>query len=345
MDEQLTDEQRQLRESAARLCADRGGARRARALREAGQDIDGAAWRAVIEAGWLGMMVPEMRGGLGLGAVEFYIVLEQAGRHALMTPLLETVAIAWLFGALRDPPQALAGLLDGERIIAPALDADGWTFRRGGSLLTRVPVYATAAHDFLVEADLALALLAHPRHGLTLTTNVDGSRSARITSSDAAVVIVRGMEATALGSRLGDLLALGSAIELLGLCESAMALALEHVKTRKQFGQPLGSFQALQHRLADNFVDLELNRSVLHRICVAWDQDTVQPAMIAAAKARAVRVTTEIMRNALQLHGAIGYTDEHDIGILWKHALALSARYGNELTQAARFARLTAQEG
>ncbi|HEY1504990.1 MAG TPA: acyl-CoA dehydrogenase family protein [Stellaceae bacterium] len=345
MDEQLTEEQRQLRESAAKLCADCGGARRARDLREAGQDIDTAAWRAIVEAGWLGMMVPERHGGLGLGAVEFFIVLEQAGRQALTTPLLEQVATAWLFGALGQPPAALGAMLDGARIIVPSLDADGWTFRRGGSLLTRVPVFATAAHDFLVEDDNVLALLAHPSHGLSLTVHVDGSRSARITSSDAAVVVARGAEATALAAKLGDLLALGSAIELLGLCESAMTLALEHVKTRKQFGQPLGSFQALQHRLADNFVDLELNRSLLHRICVAWDQGTAQPAMIAGAKARAVRVTTEIMRNALQLHGAIGYTDEHDIGVLWKHALALSARYGNELTQAARFARLTAEEG
>jgi len=283
-----------------------------------------------------------MATGLGVGIL---VGMTGIGGGALMTPLLETVATAWLFGALIDPPQALAAMLDGERIIAPALDADGWTFRRGGSLLTRVPVFGSAAHDFLVEADNALCLLARPSRGLTLTANVDGSHAARITSSDAAVVIVRGEEATALGGRLGDLLALGSAIELLGICESALGLALEHVKTRRQFGQPLGSFQALQHRLADNFVDLELNRSLLHRICVAWDQDTAQPAMIAGAKARAVRVATEIMRNALQLHGAIGYTDEHDIGILWKHALALSARYGNELTQAARFARLTAEEG
>jgi alkylation response protein AidB-like acyl-CoA dehydrogenase len=345
MDELLTDEQRQLRESAAKLCADVGGAERARALRDAGRDIDTEAWHAVVNAGWLGMMVPERHGGLGLGAVEFYIVLEQAGRHVLMTPLLETVATAWLFGALSEPPPALGAVLDGDRIIAPALDADGWTFRRGGSLLTRVPVFASAAHDFLVEADNALCLLAHPSHGLTLTVNVDGSRAARITSGDAAVVIARGDEAMSLAAKLGDLLTLGSAIELLGLCESAMALALEHVKTRRQFGQPLGSFQALQHRLADNFVDLELNRSLLHRICLAWDQGTVQPAMIAAAKARSVRVTAEIMRNTLQLHGAIGYTDEHDIGIFWKHALALSARYGNELTQAARFARLPAEEG
>lgn len=344
MDELLTDEQRQLRDSAAKLCADHGSAKRARALREAGQDIDAAAWQAIRAAGWLGMLVPESRGGLGLGAVELYIVLEQAGRHVMMTPLLETVAVAWLLGALQEPAEALPSVLAGERVVAPALDADGWSFRRGGSLLTRVPVFASAASDFLVEADDVLCLLAHPRHGLTLSVNVDGSRAARITSNDSAMVIAHGAEAETLAAKLGDLLALGSAIELLGLCETALALALEHVKTRRQFGQPLGSFQALQHRLADNFVDLELNRSLLHRICVEWDEGTALPAMIAGAKARSVRVATEIMRNALQLHGAIGYTDEHDIGILWKHALALSARYGNELTQAARFARLTADE-
>ena len=103
MDEILTDEQRQLRDSAAKLCAAMGGAKRAQALRDAGQDIDRATWRAIGDAGWLGMMVPEARGGLGLGAVELYVVLEQAGRQAVMTPLLETVAAAWLLGALRQP--------------------------------------------------------------------------------------------------------------------------------------------------------------------------------------------------------------------------------------------------
>jgi alkylation response protein AidB-like acyl-CoA dehydrogenase len=344
MDELLTDEQRQLRESAAKLCAASGGAKRAWALRDSGQDIDRSAWSAIVDAGWLGMMVPEARGGLGLGAVELYVVLEQAGRQVLMTPLLETLGVAWLLGALRQPSDLLPAVLSGERIIAPALDADGWSFRRGSSLLTRVPVFASAASDFLVEADDALCLLAHPAHGLNFSVNVDGSRAARIMANDAATVIARGEEAAMLAAKVGDLLALGSAVMLLGICESALALALEHVKTRRQFGQPLGAFQALQHRLADSFVDLELNRSLLHRICVAWDEGTVVPAMIAGAKARAARVATDILRNALQLHGAIGYTDEHDIGTLWKHALALSARYGNELTQAARFARLTAEE-
>jgi alkylation response protein AidB-like acyl-CoA dehydrogenase len=341
MDELLSNEQRQLRDSAAKLCADLGGARRARALRDAGQDIDLEAWRAIGEAGWLGTLVPEARGGLGLGAVELYVVLEQTGRHAVMTPLLEAVASAWLLGAAREPAAVLPSLIAGTRILIPALDADGWSFRPNAA---RVPAFASSATDFLVAADDALGILPNRNDGMKIIPNVDGSHAATIAAKDPVNFVARGAEAKLLAAKLGDLLALGSAIELLGLCESALALALEHVKTRRQFGQPLGSFQALQHRLAANFVDLELNRSLLHRICGAWDKGGALPAMIAAAKARAVRVATEIMRNALQLHGAIGYTDEHDIGILWKHALALSARYGNELTQAARFARLTADE-
>ena len=344
MDEQLSDEQRQLRESAARLCGDLGGAKRARALRAAGEDMDRVAWQAMNEAGWLGILASESSGGLGLGMVELYIVLEQAGRHALMTPLLEATATAWLLSAVPEPLPVIGAVLRGSRIVMPAIEGDGWTFYHRSSLLTRVPAFGASATDFLVMAEGLLCLLPRPDHGVAITANVDGSHAARVVSNNPATIIARSAEAMKLVEKLGDLLALGSAIELLGLCESAMALALEHVKTRRQFGQPLGSFQALQHRLADNFVDLELNRSLLHRICLAWDNGTAVPAMIAGAKARAVRVSTEIMRNALQLHGAIGYTDEHDIGILWKHALALSARYGNELTQAARFARLTADE-
>jgi alkylation response protein AidB-like acyl-CoA dehydrogenase len=344
MDEQLSEEQRQLRDSAARLCGDLGGAKRARALRDAGQDIDDVAWRAMSEAGWLGILVPESSGGLGLGAVELYIVLEQAGRHVMMTPLLEAAATAWLLGAVPEPLPVIGSVVRGSRIVMPAIEGDGWTFYHRSSLLTRVPAFGASATDFLVMAEGLLCLLPRPEHGVAITANVDGSHAARVISNDPATVIARSVEAMELAAKLGDLLALGSAIELLGLCESALALALEHVKTRKQFGQPLGSFQALQHRLADNFVDLELNRSLLHRICLAWDSGTVVPAMIAGAKARSVRVAAEVMRNALQLHGAIGYTDEHDIGTLWKHSLALSARYGNDLTQAARFARLTADE-
>jgi alkylation response protein AidB-like acyl-CoA dehydrogenase len=358
MDQLLTEEQTQLRESAARLCADRGGAKRARQLRSAGNDLDRDAWQAMREAGWVGILVPEAKGGVALGAVELAIVLEQIGRQVAMAPVLESAALARLLadagtGAANE---ALAALLAGERLIVPALVADGWTFASAKTASTApIPCFAASADEFLIaietQGETVLCLLPRGAPGITAQAarNVDGSTSGMLnrdaTPLDPARIVARGAEAKTLATRLGDLLALGSAVMLLGICETAFALALEHVKTRRQFGHPLGSFQALQHRLADNFVDLELNRSLLHRVCLAWDEGTAPPALVAAAKSRAARVATEVLRNALQLHGAIGYTEEHDIGVYWKAALALSARYGNALTQAAHFARLTAEEG
>ena len=346
MDELLTEDQKLLRESAARLCADVGGAKRARELRDSGKDVDTDAWEAIREAGWLGVLVPEAKGGAGLGAVELYLLLEQVGRHAVMVPLIETTALAWLVSQSKDE-MGLSALLAG-RVMVPALAMDGWDFRAGKGAARAA--FAASAEEFLmfthVAGEPALRLVPRDDPGLqfSVTRNVDGSSATRLAYAGGAPVLVRGKEVDAVAARLADLLALGTAIELLGLCESALAMTLEHLKTRKQFGHPLGSFQALQHRVVDGFVDLETNRALIHRVCIAWDTGTYEPAMIAAVKSRSARIAADIMRTSLQFHGAIGYTDEHDIGILWKHSLALSARYGNELTQSDRFARLTVDE-
>lgn len=370
MDELLTAEQSQLRESAARLCADFGGAKRARRLRDAGQEVDADAWKAIRKAGWLAMLVPEERGGLGLGAAELYVLLEQIGRQTLMVPLLEAASVSWLLGRVRsaEADATLQSLLTQARLIIPALHSDGWDFRRASQTLegkykgseprisgavTAVP-FATSADEFLVRAELSgealLCLVARDNPGckISMIRHVDGSNSSTIAFADvvidAARIIARGPEAEVLAAHMADLLALGASIELLGLAETAHAMTLDHIKTRKQSGHPLGSFQALQHRMVDGFVDLELDRSLLHRICLAWDAGTALPAMVAAAKSRSSRNAAEVMRTGLQLHGAIGYTDEHDIGIFFKRALVLAARYGNEFTQLDRFARLTKEE-
>jgi alkylation response protein AidB-like acyl-CoA dehydrogenase len=369
MDELLTAEQSQLRESAARLCADLGGTKRARKLRDAAQEIDADAWRAIHKAGWLATLVPEERGGLGLGAAEFYVLLEQIGRQTLMVPLLEAASMSWLLGRVRTgSDEALQSLLAGDRLIIPALQADGWDFQRASKVLegryegnelhlsgsvAGVP-FVQSADEFLLRAEIAgkglLCLVARDNPGCKISThrNVDGSTASTIALVDAVIdegrIVAHDEEAEALAARMADLLALGASIELLGLAETAHAMTLDHVKTRKQFGHPLGSFQALQHRMVDGFVDLELDRALLHRISLAWDAGTALPAMVAAAKSRASRNTAEIMRTGLQLHGAIGYTDEHDIGIFFKRALVLAARYGNEFMQLDRFARLTKEE-
>ncbi len=370
MDEQLTPEQSQLRDSAAKLCRDFGGAKRARLLRDRGQEIDAEAWNAIRAAGWLGVLAPEERGGLGLGAVELYVLLEQIGRQVLLVPMLETAALAWLLG--RAPgaaaATALQSVLAGGRLIVPALQADGWDFSpaapafegqdqgkmlRITGTIAAVP-FAQSADELLLRVnakdDTLLCLVPRDHAGCTVTIlrAVDGSSAGSVVLTDAALdetrIIARGPAAEKLASGTADLLTLGTAIELLGLAESALALTLDHLKTRRQFGHALGSFQALQHRMVDCFVELELDRSLLHRICMARDNGTALPAMIAAAKARSARNVAEIMRAGLQLHGAIGYTDEHDIGIFFKRALVLAARCGNEFMQSDRFARLTMEE-
>jgi 3-oxochol-4-en-24-oyl-CoA dehydrogenase len=368
MDEMLTEEQKQLRDSASRLCADFGGAKRARSLRDAGQEIDRDAWNAMRAAGWLASLVPEERGGLGLGLVELFLLIEPIGRQVLMVPMLEAAATAWLLGRTDNGSAALDKLLSGDNLIVPALQADGWDFRRASKsvpgkvdgkamrvsgAIAGVP-FAGSADAFLVRVEtprqalLCLVARDDPGCEISIARNVDGSTAGTIVLTDARIeerqIVARGETVKKLATQLADLLSLGAAIELLGLAESALAMTLEHIKTRKQFGHPLGSFQALQHRMVDGFVDLELDRALLHRICLAWDSGTAVPAMIAAAKARVSRSAADVMRGGLQLHGAIGYTDEHDIGIYFKRALVLASRYGNEFTQSDRFARLTAEE-
>jgi len=123
--------------------------------------------------------------------------------------------------------------------------------------------------------------------------------------------------------------------------QAVLDMTIGYTKLREQFGKLIGSFQALQHRMVDCYVDAELNRSLLYKVLSAWDEDRSHPAMVSAVKARVGKGALKTVRAALQLHGAIGYTDEHDIGIYYKRAVALAAKYGNEITHVGRFSDLT----
>src|SRR5262249_17446162 len=137
---------------------------------------------------------------------------------------------------------------------------------------------------------------------------------------------------------------LGAAVELVGVAAAALDVTLEHIKLRQQFGKPIGSFQVLQHRAVDGFIDIELNRSLIYRVLAAFDAGEHHPAMVSAAKARASRAALAITRAALQMHGAIGYTEEHDIGLYYKRAMVLAAQYGGELAQTSAFSHLTLEQ-
>jgi alkylation response protein AidB-like acyl-CoA dehydrogenase len=364
----LTEPQRLFAETATRLAADHGGPKRLRALRAAGAEIDAGAWRAATKAEWLATVVAEPHGGQGLGMFELALALEQAGRQLMLMPLLEAAATAWTMSRAEDGSRAgatLADLLRGSHLIVPATEAASWRYggraaairydHRAGVVDGTIAfvAYGGSADAFLVAIDSGAqpVLAVVPRGDVSVASesNVDGSTSSRLAFAQVHVaaenVIATGAEARRLALQLQEILMLGAAAELVGLAAAALAVTLEHIKLRQQFGRPIGSFQVLQHRAVDGFIDIELDRSLLYRALAAWDAGEHHPAMVAAAKARASRSALQVTRAALQMHGAIGYTEEHDIGLYYKRAMALAARYGGELVQTGAFSDLTRAPG
>jgi alkylation response protein AidB-like acyl-CoA dehydrogenase len=149
---------------------------------------------------------------------------------------------------------------------------------------------------------------------------------------DAAIQLIDDMK---------TILRVGISAQLLGLSHAALQMTLEHLRIRKQFGKPLASFQALQHQCVNGYLDIELNRSLLYRTSMAWDKHQSHPAMMSALKARTSRSALAITRSAVQLHGAMGYTHEHNIGLYYKQAVVWSAEQGNDVYHAQRFSALT----
>jgi alkylation response protein AidB-like acyl-CoA dehydrogenase len=350
----LTEPQSLFAASATRLCADRGGPKRLRALRAASAEIDTDAWRAMIDAGWLATMVDEDHSGHGLGAVDLALALEQTGRQLLLVPLNEAVAAASTLSRVTDSERtetALGELLRGSRLIVPATNSPGTADilydRRTGVLDGTIPFvpYGGAADAFLVVTESVLALVPRGEVAIATESNVDGSTASKLSFRKTYVaadnVLATGAEAKRLAAQLHELLALGAAVQLVGLAAAALDITLDYIKLRQQFGKPIGSFQVLQHRAVNGFIDVELNRSLVYRVLAAFDADEHHPAMVSAAKARASRAALQITRDALQMHGAIGYTEEHDIGLYYKRAMVLAAQYGGELGHTGRFSALT----
>jgi alkylation response protein AidB-like acyl-CoA dehydrogenase len=285
-----------------------------------------------------------------------------------MVPLAEATAASWALSRAAAGPATLAALanhIGGYWLIVPATEAPHWRFDGGitGSALSFdgralslngtlpfVP-FAQPANLFLVTAtasrDPLMALVDHAAEGLARSTqiNVDGSTASTLTFDNVAValehVIARGEAAVRLAGELQDALALLTGVELIGLAAEAHAITTDYIKLREQFGKPIGSFQALQHRAVNGMIDVELNRSLAYRVLADFDRGQHHPAMVSAVKARTARIASDVTRAALQMHGAVGYTDSHDIGLYYKRAIALGARYGGELSHTAQFSELT----
>jgi alkylation response protein AidB-like acyl-CoA dehydrogenase len=324
MDFDLSDDQLALRDGARELLDDLASPARVRAHTESDAAFDATLWRAMADQGWLGIEVAEAAGGVGLGAVEVAVLAEELGRHAAPAPFLSTVLALDALAAAGDDEWS-GRLLAGDAIACVAWDVNA-------------PV------PYAPSADVAIVLADDGVYALTMETRPRREPAIDVTRELGWLAFDRGA-ARRLGgaearTRLLDRGAAFTSADLLGSAGRALDMAVEYAKDRVQFGRPIGSFQAVKHRCADMLVDVEGMRSTAY--WAAWCIGAGDPdASVAASTAKAwcADASKRVMASALQVHGGIGFTWEHDLHFFMKRAQLDQLSFGDA---AFHLARLTA---
>ncbi|MDF1856117.1 acyl-CoA dehydrogenase family protein [Pseudooceanicola sp.] len=370
----LTEEQQMLRDGAQEWVSKRAPVSAFRATRDSGAVFDPALWKEIAEMGWAGMVVPEAQGGSDFGLTGMGLVLEEMGKTLVASPLFISglVAASAIKSIGNDAQKAdwLTKIADGSAIVTLAIDegtrhntaqtamqaqADGDGFTLSG---TKVQVIEGIAADaFLVLArtsgaagdtdGLTLFLVPANSAGITRTQlkTFDSRGHAKVVfdgvkvGKDAVVGTIGGAHAPL--EKVLDVARVGIACEMLGLCQQAFDTTLEYLKTRVQFNTILAQFQALQHRMADLFMELQLARSVIEHAVREIDAggDGAEEAAI-LAKGFVGDVANKMSRQMIQLHGGIGMTDQYDAGFYIKRSRVLEATFGNQSQQSERWANL-----
>ncbi len=373
----LNDEQTLLQQTARDFVTRYSSLRRIRSLRDS-QDPLGYSpdlWQEMARLGWLGILFPEQYGGVGLGHVDLMVVLEEMGRGLMPEPLLSAVLLggtAIHLGGSADQRQAiLPALIAGDLRVALAYQEEGGRHDRfhvetraqrdgSGWLLSGEKIQVLdgyGAERLIVSARTGGS--PSDRDGITLfvidTTApaVSVERQWRIDSRNSALVrldrvavsadqIVGGADTGGpLLTTVIDRATAGLCAEMLGAMSAGLEMTLDYLKTRIQFGVPIGSFQVLKHRAAKMYVETELARSTVLAANLALDEQSADAARyVSIAKARCSDAFVLIGNEMIQMHGGIGMTDEHDAGFFLKRARVAEMTFGDAAYHRNRFAEI-----
>lgn len=324
----LTQDQKDVKRVAHELLAARSPMERVRAAAEGGA-YDDALWRELCELGWPGIAVAEEHGGQGLGAVELAVLLEELGYACAATPFLSTAAAATAIqvaGSEEQRARWLPGLASGEitaGIGTRELAADAV----GAAVIVLLDGDGVKLLDGATAEVAPLETIDPTRHYATVESGIDELLGGAANAPDAA-----------------DHIRTAIAAEVVGVCQRALDMTLAYVRERKQFGVPVGAFQAVSHRCAQMLLDTESARSTA--LFAAWaaaaDQQRL-PEAAALAAAAAAGAGRDVAASAIQAHGGIGFTWEADVHWLYKRAQLDSALLGGARPHRARLATLAAQ--
>jgi len=372
----LTEEQSMLRDSARGLIGDRAPVSHLRQLRDS-HDATGFSrelWRSFAEIGFSGLLVPDQYGGSGLGCVEAGVVMEEIGRTLMPSPFLSTAVLAASAlsrgGSAAQKSEHLPKIADGSLLAALAID-EGAKHR---PLQTKMQAVRSGngfrlngAKAFVVDGHTADLLIVAARtaggpgepDGLTLflvdpkARGMETERTVMVDSHNAARILFDNVEVNADGvlgevdqggALLDRVLNIGRgavASEMVGVSEEVFGRTVSYLKERKQFGRAIGEFQALQHRAAQLYIDIEITRAAVLKALQVLDADLDNAgAAVAVAKARAGATATLAVQEGVQMHGGMGMTDQFDIGFFMKRARVCEELFGDANFHADQVARM-----
>jgi len=322
MDFELSDDQVALRAVAHDLLAGRATSTHVRRVVDEGSGWDRSLWSEMVTQGWPGIAVGEDAGGVGLGWVEAAVLCEAVGARVAPAPIIsQIIALEALAGSGAEVDgNESAGLIDGSRIAAVSAD------------LSRPVPFAPSADVIVAIVDGAVVAFAgsHPR-----------SEPAMDRTRELGWVNVpeKFRRLTIPVERFLDCGAVGYAAELLGGCQAMLDTSVAYAKDRVQFDRPIGSFQAVKHRLADMLVDVEAMRSIVYWAawCLSANDDESNIAA-SSAKAWCVDASKRVMSSALQIHGGIGFTWESDVHLYLKRAQLSQIEFGDAVFHRSRVA-------
>jgi len=366
----LNEEQLMLQDAARDFLRERAPVSHLRSLRDAGnrEGFSRELWAEMVDMGWSAMLVPEQYGGLGYGYTGMGIVLEECGRQLTPSPLLGSALTAVTaivnYGSTQQCEAILPGIAAGERLLALACDEAGR--HDPANVATQATAQAESwrisgrkqavldgqfADTFIVSAqtgkDISLFLVPVDSTGVQIETQrqLDTHYAANVSFDNVEI----GQDQL-LGELNGGLAALetlldtariGVSAELLGIAQEAFARTLQYLKERKQFGVLIGGFQALQHRAAQLFGEIEMCKSTVIKALTGLDEDTGTHAELASlCKAKLSETAHLAATEAIQMHGGIGMTDEFDIGFFLKRCQILESVYGDRYYHQDRYATL-----
>ena len=353
MDFNFSDDQQQLRDAVAKWVEKGYAFERRQAIEKEG-GFSREAWDELAELGLAGLYIPEDEGGLGMGPVEGMVVMEELGRGIVLEPLAQSFIAGAVLAAHADQDtkdnwlprisggQALVVLAYQERKARYKLDvceakavkgANGWTVSATKSL---VPA-GDQADAFLVpaQADGKIALFLVERAASGVETKgygtQDGSRAAEVVLSNAAATLIAADGLPVLENAV-DIGIAALCAEAVGVMEKTLAITVEYLNTRKQFGVLIGSFQALRHRAADMKMQLELARSMSYYASLKLNAPAAERRQaIARAKYQVGQSMRYVSQNAVQLHGGIGVTDEYIVSHYFRKLTQMEMTFGDSL--------------